>query len=117
MQRACGTDLPLFRCTQDEVVLCHHVPEVSWLRCIEAFDVTNWRQMRLVLFPADCPIPVHAVEYRVQVKLGEFTLHHPQQCAPITTKNILLPPSYGFKTNLMPKSQIIVMGIAWEGGD
>jgi len=51
----------------------------SWLRCIEAFDVTNRRQTRLALFPADRPIPAHAAEYGVQVKLGEFTLHHPRQ--------------------------------------
>jgi len=51
----------------------------SWLRCIEAFDVTNCRQTRLALFPADRPIPAHAAEYGVQVKLGEFSLRHPRQ--------------------------------------
>jgi len=51
----------------------------SWLRCIDAFDVSLQRQTRLALFPADRPIPVHAAEYGVQVKLGEFTLHRPRQ--------------------------------------
>jgi len=51
----------------------------SCLRCIEAFDVTNCRQTRLALFPADRPIPAHAAEYGVQVKLGEFSLRHPRQ--------------------------------------
>lgn len=51
----------------------------SWLRCIDAFDVTRQRQTRLALFPADRPIPSHAAEYGVQVKLGEFTLRRPRQ--------------------------------------
>lgn len=51
----------------------------SWLRCIDAFDVTSQKQTRLALFPSDRPIPVHAAEYGVQVRLGEFTLHRPRQ--------------------------------------
>ena len=51
----------------------------SWLRCIDAFDVGSQRQTRLALFPADRPIPAHAAEYGVQVRLGEFTLHRPRQ--------------------------------------
>lgn len=51
----------------------------SWLRCIEAFDVSRQQQTRLALFPADRPIPEHAAEYGVQVRLSEFQLHRPRQ--------------------------------------
>ena len=51
----------------------------SWLRCIEAFDLYRQQQTRLALFPADRPIPEHAAEYGVQVRLSEFRLHRPRQ--------------------------------------
>lgn len=51
----------------------------AWLRCIEAFEVGSQRQMRLALFPADRPIPAHAADVGVQVRLREFTLERPRQ--------------------------------------
>ena len=51
----------------------------QWVRCIEAFDVAARTQTRLALFPADRPIPAHASEYGVQVRLSEFRLRRPRQ--------------------------------------
>jgi transposase len=51
----------------------------EWVRCIEAFDVNGQRQRRLALFPADRPVPAHAQDYGVQVRLSEFRLAHPRQ--------------------------------------
>jgi len=51
----------------------------EWIRCIEAFDVAGQRQTRLALFPADRPVPEHARDYGVQVRLGEFRLERPRQ--------------------------------------
>jgi transposase len=51
----------------------------QWVRCIEVFDVVAQQQTRLALFPADRPIPAHASEYGVQVRLSEFRLRHPRQ--------------------------------------
>jgi transposase len=51
----------------------------EWIRCIETFDVVAQRQRRLALFPADRPVPAHAQDYGVQVRLSEFRLRHPRQ--------------------------------------
>lgn len=51
----------------------------EWVRCIEAFDVAGQCQTRLALFPADRPIPAHASDYGVQVRLSEFRLQRPRQ--------------------------------------
>ncbi len=51
----------------------------SWIRCIEAFDEGGGRQTRLALFPADRPIPAHAADYGVQVRLSEFQLRRPRK--------------------------------------
>lgn len=51
----------------------------EWIRCIQAFDVTEQRQTRLALFPADRPVPAHAHDYGVQVRLNEFRLERPRQ--------------------------------------
>jgi hypothetical protein len=53
--------------------------QAAWLRCIEAFEVGSQRQLRLALFPADRPIPAHAADVGVQVRLSEFTLERPRQ--------------------------------------
>lgn len=50
----------------------------SWIKCIEAFD-DKQQQTRLALFPADRPIPEHAAEYGVQIRLKEFSLRRPRQ--------------------------------------
>lgn len=51
----------------------------SWLRCIKVFDADTQVQKRLALFPADQPIPEHAAQYGVGVRLSEFVLRHPRQ--------------------------------------
>ena len=51
----------------------------AWLRSIEAFDEDRGKQRRLALFAADEPIPAHARELAVQVRLSEFTLRRPRQ--------------------------------------
>jgi hypothetical protein len=51
----------------------------SWLRVIEAFDTHQQQQTRLALFPADRPIPEHARDCGVQVRLAEFALRRPRQ--------------------------------------
>src|SRR5262249_52913422 len=51
----------------------------GWLKLIEAFDAQNQQQTKLALFASDQPIPVHAVELAVQVRLAEFTIRRPRQ--------------------------------------
>lgn len=51
----------------------------SWTRTIEAFDGTQGRQERLALYPSDRPVPGHAVEYGVQVRLKEFVVRRARQ--------------------------------------
>jgi hypothetical protein len=75
------------RCSGHRVVQPHvlYLGEINdsqkeaWLKCIEAFDPHNKTQVRLALFPADRPIPDHAAEFGVQVRLSEFTIHRPRQ--------------------------------------
>jgi hypothetical protein len=75
------------RCSGHRVVQRHvlYLGEINdnqkeaWLKCIQAFDPQNRTQVRLALFPADRPIPDHAAEFGVQVRLAEFTIHHPRQ--------------------------------------
>ncbi|HEX9784297.1 MAG TPA: IS1634 family transposase, partial [Opitutaceae bacterium] len=43
------------------------------------FDEVNARQTRLALYPADRPLPAHAADYGVQLKLQEFSLRRPRQ--------------------------------------
>lgn len=75
------------RCSGGRVVDRHvlYLGEINdsqkeeWLRCIEVFDVESRQQRRLALFPEDRPIPDHAAEFGVQVRLSEFRLHRPRQ--------------------------------------
>jgi hypothetical protein len=53
--------------------------QARWLRCIEAFEEGTHRQLRLALFPADRPIPAHAADIGIQVRLREFRLERPRQ--------------------------------------
>jgi transposase len=75
------------RCSGGRVVQRHvlYLGEIndsqkeSWLRCIEVFDPSGQQQVRLALFPADRPLPEHAVQCGVQVRLGDFKIHRPRQ--------------------------------------
>ena len=51
----------------------------GWLKCIDAFDVSQQRQTKLALFASEQPLPTHAAERGVQVRLGEFSIHRPRQ--------------------------------------
>lgn len=53
--------------------------KAAWLKCTEVFDLQAQRQTRLALFAATQPLPVHAVDLGVQVRLAEFSIHHPRQ--------------------------------------
>src|SRR5512141_1534192 len=53
--------------------------KAGWLKCIEAFDVSRQRQTRLALFASEQPVPAHAAEMGVQVRLAEFRLERPRQ--------------------------------------
>lgn len=51
----------------------------AWLKCIEVFDVQAREQKNLALFSAEQSVPAHAAECAVQVRLSEFSIHHPRQ--------------------------------------
>jgi len=51
----------------------------SWLRSIEAIDEQTREAKQLALFPADRPMPSHAVEHGVQVRMDRLSLRRPRQ--------------------------------------
>ena len=53
--------------------------QAAWTRTIAAFDPVTQRPQTLALFPDDRPLPTHAADYGVQVRLSEFTLRRPRQ--------------------------------------
>lgn len=53
--------------------------QAAWTRTIAAFDPVTQLPRTLALFPADRPLPAHAADYGVQVRLSEFRLHRPRQ--------------------------------------
>jgi hypothetical protein len=53
--------------------------QAGWLKLIEAFDVRNQQQTKLALFASDRPVPMHAADFAVQVRLAEFRIHRPRQ--------------------------------------
>jgi transposase len=53
--------------------------QAAWTRTIAAFDPVTQLPQTLALFPADRPLPAHATDYGVQVRLSEFRLHRPRQ--------------------------------------
>ena len=53
--------------------------QASWLRCIEAFDPQTRQQVRLALFPNDRPVPAHAADCGVQVRLRDFAIRRSRQ--------------------------------------
>ncbi len=53
--------------------------QASWIKVIDVFDPIKQRTAELALYPAERRIPDHAAEYGVQVRLSEFSLHHPRQ--------------------------------------
>jgi len=51
----------------------------GWLKQIEAFDTDQQQQTKLALFSSERPLPTHAAEFGVQVRLAEFRLERPRQ--------------------------------------
>lgn len=51
----------------------------GWLKLIEAFDVESQQQTKLALFASERPVPMHAADFAVQVRLSEFSIHRPRQ--------------------------------------
>ncbi len=51
----------------------------GWLKLIEAFDVGRQEQTKLALFASDRPVPIHAADFGVQLRLAEFSIHRPRQ--------------------------------------
>ncbi len=51
----------------------------GWLKLIEAFDVASQQQTKLALFASERPVPIHAADFGVQVRLAEFRIHRPRQ--------------------------------------
>jgi Transposase DDE domain len=51
----------------------------AWCDLIEAFDEGAQRHTQLVLFPADRPLPEHALAYGMQGRLDAMELHRPRQ--------------------------------------
>lgn len=53
--------------------------KAAWTKVIEVFDAARGQPTELALYPAARPIPEHASEYGVQVRLSEFELRRPRQ--------------------------------------
>jgi transposase len=51
----------------------------GWLKLIEAFDTSSQQQTKLALFASDRPVPIHAADFAVQLRLAEFRLERPRQ--------------------------------------
>jgi transposase len=51
----------------------------GWLKLIEAFDLDSQKQTKLALFAKDRPVPTHAEDFAVQVRLAEFRVERPRQ--------------------------------------
>ena len=69
--------MPAGRVVQRHVLyLCeiNDSQQASWLRCIEAFDPQARQQVRLALFPDDRPVPAHAADCGVRVRLRDFAI-------------------------------------------
>jgi transposase len=51
----------------------------SWTKATEVFDPVLRQTRELALYPADHPVPEHASDYGVQVRLDQFELRRPRQ--------------------------------------
>lgn len=51
----------------------------AWTKVIDVFDTSRQQTAELALYPAERPIPAHAIDYGVQVRLNEFVLRRPRQ--------------------------------------
>ncbi len=53
--------------------------KASWTKATEVFDPVLRQTRELALYPADRPVPEHATDYGVQVRLDQFELRRPRQ--------------------------------------
>jgi transposase len=53
--------------------------KASWTKATEVFDPVLRQTLELALYPADRPVPEHAMDYGVQVRLEQFELRRPRQ--------------------------------------
>ena len=53
--------------------------KASWTKATEVFDPVLRQTRELALYAADRPVPEHAMDYGVQVRLDQFELHRPRQ--------------------------------------
>ncbi len=53
--------------------------KASWTKATEVFDPVLRQTRELALYPADRPVPEHATDYGVQVRLEQFELRRPRQ--------------------------------------
>ena len=53
--------------------------KASWTKATEVFDPVLRQTLELALYPADRPVPEHAMDYGVQVRLDQFELRQPRQ--------------------------------------
>src|SRR6266567_6881244 len=51
----------------------------SWTKATEVFDPVLRQTRELALYPAERPVPEHATDYGVQVRLDQFELRRPRQ--------------------------------------
>ncbi len=51
----------------------------AWTKLTDVFDTQSDLTRPLALYPAERPVPEHAAEYGVQVRLKEFVLRRPRQ--------------------------------------
>jgi transposase len=53
--------------------------KAAWTKVTDVFDPVRQQTRELALYPADRAVPVHAVDYGVQVRLDQFELRRPRQ--------------------------------------
>jgi transposase len=53
--------------------------KAAWTKTIEVFDSTKQQTAELALYPENREIPIHAVDFGLQVRLSEFALRRPRQ--------------------------------------
>ena len=53
--------------------------KAAWNKVVDIFDTEEKKTTELALYPSDHPVPDHARDYGVQVRLRDFSLHRPRQ--------------------------------------
>src|ERR1017187_2647734 len=53
--------------------------KAAWTKVTDVFDTVGQQTRELALYPADRPVPAHATDYGVQVRLDQCELRRPRQ--------------------------------------